>query len=131
MADDIDMLFGLGPRRFDAQEDVESPEDIASFVVDLSVQTEQYEGVTVIVIGVFIRLERAIVAGVQDDRVNLIANLGRQAENPYRFLLAPHCVLKRQPTASCRTIYDQTEVHGLKDFKSGDVGVVQGSRDST
>lgn len=77
MADASDVVLGLGPGRVDAQEDVQGPEDGAGLVVDLSAQAEQHEAVAVVVAVVFVLGECAIVARVEDDGIDLIADFGR------------------------------------------------------
>lgn len=90
VADAPDVFLGLGPRRVDAQEDVQRPEDGAGFVVDLPAQAEQHEGGAVVVVRVFVLDEYAIIAWAEDDGIDLVADFGRQAEKPYRFLSAAH-----------------------------------------
>lgn len=77
MTNDIDVLLGLGPWRFDAQENVQRAEDVAGLVVNLAIKAEQSEGISVVVVVVFIGVERAIVARVEDDGIDLVADFGR------------------------------------------------------
>lgn len=74
------MLFRLRPWRFDPDECVEVVEDLVRFVVYLAVDLEKYESLGVVVCHVFVFFMSAAGFGVEDQAVDVFADLGREGE---------------------------------------------------